>query len=225
MSTEVKTFFDHRAEIFDSLYQGNPVASRWNRIVRKALYDRFAIALDATGDARGKSVLDVGCGSGRYMTALARAGAGPLVGIDVAPEMIALARRLTAAEGLGDRCRFIEGDFLQSELDVPFDVVLAMGVFDYIEDPLPFLRKMVETSSGLVIASFPGRSLVRMRLRSFRYRCRSCPVFFYREPDLHALCREAGLEDYDLVFMPASGTGWVLVGRTRARSLEPGRIG
>jgi ubiquinone/menaquinone biosynthesis C-methylase UbiE len=159
------------------------------------------------------------------MTALARAGAGPLVGIDVAPEMIALARRLTAAEGLGDRCRFTEGDFLQSEVDGPFDIVLAMGVFDYIEDPVPFLRKMVESSGGLVIASFPGRSLVRMRLRSFRYRCRNCPIFFYREADLHALCRAARLDNYDLVFMPASGTGWVLVGRTGVRSPEPSRIG
>lgn len=57
--------------------------------------------LDAMGDVRGKTILDVACGSGYYTRLLRRNGASEVVGVDVSEAMIDAARRQEAAEPLG----------------------------------------------------------------------------------------------------------------------------
>ncbi len=214
MSQLTERYFDAHARSFDSIYLGESRLTRWlNGVVRRAVYERFRIALQASGDVRGKTVLDVGCGSGRYAVEYARRGARHVVGIDLSAKMLALARALAVEQGIGDRCQFVQGDFLTLDFGEHYDVALAMGVFDYVADAEGFLRRMVAASQGLVIASFPGTSRVRMRFRQFRYRLRNCPLFFYTRDDLERIVRAAGLSDYELVFMPFSGTGYVLIGR------------
>ncbi|MFE4583116.1 class I SAM-dependent methyltransferase [Streptomyces chartreusis] len=60
----------------------------------------FPTYLSAVGSVQGKSVLDVGCGYGTYTRMFRRDGARYVVGVDISPEMIALARaRDTAKPG------------------------------------------------------------------------------------------------------------------------------
>jgi SAM-dependent methyltransferase len=54
------------------------------------------------GDLRGKRVLDAGCGEGYNTRLMARAGAG-VVGVDISPRMIELAREEEKREPLGIR--------------------------------------------------------------------------------------------------------------------------
>lgn len=57
-------------------------------------------------------VLDLGCGRGALAVAVAGAS-GPatqVTGIDIDPEAIAAGRERAAAEGVEDRCTFVEGD-------------------------------------------------------------------------------------------------------------------
>jgi len=54
--------------------------------------------------------------------------------------------------------------------DESFDISVAMGVFDYLPQPVAFLRKMAAQTNAKVIASFPGHSAVRECLRTLRYR-------------------------------------------------------
>ncbi len=222
-TADVGAYFDDRAQTFDSLYLGeSPLMRRVNLTLRRAIYQRFDMALRRSGDVRGRTVLDVGCGSGRYMVQFARRDARSVVGIDLAPGMLDLARELAAREGVAGRCTFLEGDFLDHDFgDEQYDVVLAMGFFDYVNDPARVLSKMSQLSRGTVIASFPGRSLLRMHVRRARYRLRGCPVFFYTEQRLRELAAAAGMPDAELVYMPHSGTGWVLVGRVTEHSPEP----
>ncbi len=49
-------------------------------------------AFHLLGDVRGKTVLDLGCGSGENLIPLARRGAH-VIGLDISPELIELARR------------------------------------------------------------------------------------------------------------------------------------
>jgi len=59
--------------------------------------------LDAAAIGAGEQVLDVGCGTGQTTRdAARRASSGGALGVDLSTEMIALARRLAAAEGLGN---------------------------------------------------------------------------------------------------------------------------
>lgn len=57
--------------------------------------------LRAIGDVRGKTILDVACGSGYYTRLLRRKGSSEVVGVDVSETMIDVARRKEAAEPLG----------------------------------------------------------------------------------------------------------------------------
>jgi SAM-dependent methyltransferase len=66
--------------------------------------------LDAAAIGTGERVLDIGCGTGQTTRdAARRASAGGALGLDLSAEMIALARRLATAEGLGN-ARFEQAD-------------------------------------------------------------------------------------------------------------------
>jgi 2-polyprenyl-3-methyl-5-hydroxy-6-metoxy-1,4-benzoquinol methylase len=213
MKDSVRELFDSRALRFDSIYGRESKVAAWvNWHVRRCIYERFDIALRESGNVRGKRVLDVGCGSGRYMIEYAKRGARKVVGLDFSSQMLCLARALAAQEGVQERCEFLEADFRRWEFPERFDVVLAMGVFDYLENPVEFLRRMMALSRGKVIGSFPGKNPLRMHLRKFRYALRNCPVFFYSEREMHQVARTAGLTRYKLEFIPCSGSGYVLVG-------------
>jgi ubiquinone/menaquinone biosynthesis C-methylase UbiE len=212
MDKRTQRYFHQHAQQFDSIYhQGQPLQSAFNRTFRKAIYERYAITFEQSEPIAGKTVLDVGCGSGRYAVEFARRGAARIVGLDYAPGMLDLARDYAAGAGVGDRCEFLAGDFTTHPLTEKFDVAIAIGVFDYQDKPVEFMRKMAERCRGRVIASFPGRSAIRMPLRKFRYWLGDCPVLFYREHEVRNIGRQAGL-NVDIIPIHSSGTGYMLIG-------------
>jgi SAM-dependent methyltransferase len=79
--------------------------------------------LGALGLEPGQRVLDVGCGPGRHSLALARRGLD-VVGVDLSPDFVALAREAAAAEGLA--ARFEVRDVRALTYDGEFDAVLCL---------------------------------------------------------------------------------------------------
>jgi ubiquinone/menaquinone biosynthesis C-methylase UbiE len=214
VAERTQRYFDTNAAKFDSLYhEGQPMARFINRWLRKAIYERFSITMEKAEPIKGRSFLDVGCGSGRYSVEFAERGGARVVGLDYAEGMLTLARQLAAEKGVADRCTFVAGDFKSIPLDEKFDVSIAIGVFDYQDKPVEFMRRMVERTTGTVIATFPGKSLFRMRLRQFRYWLGDCPVLFYTEAEVRDIAKQAGIKHADIVYMPSSGTGFVLAGK------------
>jgi 2-polyprenyl-3-methyl-5-hydroxy-6-metoxy-1,4-benzoquinol methylase len=211
----VRQRFEREAQSFDAIYrlERSPFSRWFNKTFRKAVFERYALTFAHAGDVEGKSVLDVGCGSGVYSVDFARRGAGRVVGVDFSAGMLSLARKEAEEYAVADVCQFIQANFLDLSFPEPFDVSIAMGVFDYLPDPLTFLRKMAAATTGKVIASFPGHSPVRERLRRLRYRVgRKGDVYFYSEADVRRLATEAGFARFSLVPVRSSGTGFVLVG-------------
>ena len=133
--------------------------------------------------------MDVGCGSGRNSALFVRKGARRVVGIDFSAPMLELARKYTREKGVAGRCEFIQADFMECLFDESFDIVVALGVFDYSAEPLKMLARMCELSKYKVVASFPGVSAVRAPLRKLRYTLRGCPVYFYTATTLQQLSR------------------------------------
>jgi len=67
--------------------------------------------LDALG-YRGNSVLEIGSGVGHLHQTLLERGARSAVGVDLAPKMLAEARRWADERDLGERVTYLEGDFM-----------------------------------------------------------------------------------------------------------------
>lgn len=163
-----------------------------NRILRRAVYQRFALTLEHAGDLTGKRVLDIGCGSGRYAVELARRGAAEVVGIDFSADMLKLADELAASEGMSDRIRFVRTDFDQFEDARGFDVVIAIGFFDYVADPAAAMSRARALTRGRFLASFPAPAFPRALLRRIRYGLKRVRLTFYRADEVRVLAERAG---------------------------------
>jgi ubiquinone/menaquinone biosynthesis C-methylase UbiE len=199
-------FFDSFAEQFDSLYDGRrTLAMRWlDRHFRSDMFMRFALTFEGFGDLTGKTVLDIGCGSGPYVLEAFRRGATQVTAVDPAATMLRLVRQKVEDAGLLAKCRLVEASFPGVNLE-PHDHLIVMGVMDYVQDPVIFLRQMKPLIKLSAAVSFPSKHWARTPLRKFRYRLRKCPVYFYDELRIKDLCSAAGIGNFDIQKIPGSG--------------------
>jgi 2-polyprenyl-3-methyl-5-hydroxy-6-metoxy-1,4-benzoquinol methylase len=212
----VRRRFERDAQSFDAIYrlERSPFWRWVNTTFRKAVFERYDITFEQAGDVTGKTILDVGCGSGVYTVDFARRGARRVVGVDLSSNMLKLAAQEAEQHQVADRCAFIQADFLELDLKDPFDISIAMGVFDYVPDQVAFLRKMVELTTGKVIVAFPGHSLLREPARRLRYRLtRKGEIYLYSQEDVERIATQAGLRDKEIIRIHSSGGVYVLVGR------------
>jgi ubiquinone/menaquinone biosynthesis C-methylase UbiE len=189
---DVQDYFVRHAARFDGLYGGDNMATRvFDRLFRKPMYERYRLTIEALGNAKGRKYLDLGCGSGRYAINLARLGA-EVVGLDFSAAMLNLAKGYAKDEGVESRIEFIETDFNRwmDATDEHFDAAFAMGVFDYLDDPVATLRRMLDVADRAYL-SIPAPEFPRAQLRRLRYRQQNCPVYFYTRREAEDLIRRA----------------------------------
>ena len=103
---------------------------------------------------------------------------------------------------------FVQADFVEHNFSKKYDAVCAMGFFDYIENPAPVLKKMIEISNHEVYASFPKAKGILAIQRRVRYKLRSCPLWLYSEKRLLAILEQSGASGrYELVDL---GRDWIV---------------
>ena len=189
-------YWNGQAQAFQRIYARDKpgLPGLLDRVFRRDMYERFEFTMNASEPAAGRTFLDVGCGSGVYCLELARRGAARVTGLDIADAMLSLCRAAAEGEGLGTRCDFVRGDLMRLRPDAPFDVTLGIGLFDYVADPLPLLRKMREVTRDRVVLSFPRLGTWRAPVRWIRLSLRGCEVHFYTERRVRRLMADAGLQ-------------------------------
>jgi 2-polyprenyl-3-methyl-5-hydroxy-6-metoxy-1,4-benzoquinol methylase len=199
---KVRRHFDADARRFDAIYEDankGPLArwvdSVWRGVVRR----RLGLTVQLLTPLDGKTILDIGCGSGRFCVAYAEHGARVL-GVDFAPQMIDLARRLARQRGVADRCEFRTGTFPQDVAEERFDACTAVGFFDYVADPAPLVRRMSEIAP-LSVMSFPKAWEWRVPWRRLRFWLNGCPLFLYSEARVKEVLKEAGVTRYDWIVL------------------------
>jgi 2-polyprenyl-3-methyl-5-hydroxy-6-metoxy-1,4-benzoquinol methylase len=198
-SEQIQTYFQQHAQQFDQLYADENCLHTWlNQWVRRPFYRRFELTLAACGDVRDKRILDVGCGSGRYAVALAERGA-EVTGIDFASNMLTLAEELAEKRDVASRCHFVQANFLAYDPGQTFHISLAIGLFDYISAPLPFLEKLRGLTEEMVIVTFPRPDGWRALQRRLRYRLQGCPIYFYTQEAMAAYFQTAGYQGWHFV--------------------------
>lgn len=194
MKNEASQFFDRFAVTFDSFYDGkrNIFMQKIDQRFRRDIFERFTRTFNSIDDISIRSILDVGCGSGVYMFEALKQGAKFVTGVDAAPKMLELASSfLSSHDNFKGRYKLVEGNFPQIEIE-EHDYAIVMGVLDYIENPLDFLMKLREKTKIAAIISFPSIHWFRTPIRKFRYKLRSCPVYFYDENKITELGSRAG---------------------------------
>lgn len=193
---QVARFWNDIASEFDSIYTGenkSAFSRTLDHVFRKDMYQRYEWVMQKTGDVRGLRICDVGCGSGRFVTALAKKGAEHVTGVDVAPEMLKLARKVVAQDGTADRCDFVLSDVLNWKTNDKYDISIAIGFWDYIMEPPERLGLIRKFTTKKFLSAWPRYWTWRMPIRKVRLQyIRGCPVYFFRKPQVYQMLEGAG---------------------------------
>jgi SAM-dependent methyltransferase len=195
---QVARFWNDIAAEFDSIYTGenkSAFARAMDHFFRKDMYQRYEWVMQKSGDVRGMRICDVGCGSGRFVTALAKKGAEHVTGVDVAPEMIKIARTVVEQDAVADRCDFVVADVLNWRTEDKYDLSIAIGFWDYIMEPPERLRLIRNFTTGKFLSAWPRFWTWRMPVRKVRLQyIRGCPVYFFKKPEVYKLIEDAGFQ-------------------------------
>ena len=108
---------------------------------RGVLLFRMEYAIDSlTGLVRGKTVLELGCGTGRVCRALAHHGTSRVIGVDISDLATQQAERSLTGAGLPPEAfAFHSGDVSDLEQllglsDITPDLVVGLGILQYLTD-------------------------------------------------------------------------------------------
>lgn len=208
-------YFDRSGRLFDQLYseQETGVTMRWvNRLFRRDIYIRYLMTLDHISVEQAKTVLDVGVGGAKYAEGYVQCGVKSVTGVDISRTMLEFAEdHIRSIPESRTAFTFILSDIDQYEPVEKFDVVVAMGFFDYVADPLDTLKRLNSLSVNSVIASFPSISVWRTPIRKLRYRFKRCPVRFFRRREIQNLSIGAGFKSNEIKKVRGSGMDFVAI--------------
>ncbi len=220
---DIRAFFDALAPVFRELH--GPA--------QKLLRDRVALIKKHAGANEGDAILEIGCGRGDHLLALASAGFRG-VGIDLSPGMVKAARARARSSPIEKRIVFLEenAEHLSCLKEGSFEVALAVGAFEHMIDKPAVLKSLfrVLRPSGRFICLSPNGEFIwytglAPRLR-INIRHLSSDIFLSRA-EFSRLLRRAGFSEPGVAywgFIPRGDipTAWVLL--LQALDLA-GRIG
>jgi SAM-dependent methyltransferase len=189
-----RDYWNREISLFEAIYSRKKSGfSQWlDRVFRKDMYERFSYTLRQAEPIKDREILDVGCGTGRYAFAFIERGCRKVTGIDIAGQMIDHCRKVAVEKGVTENAEFTCTDLLDFHPGKKFDICIGIGLFDYISDPLPVLKKMRECTGDSLIVSFPRLWTWRAPVRKIRLGLRGCNVRFFTKKQISALLTAAG---------------------------------
>jgi len=180
-------------------------ANLWDRLSTlfrgDAMYVRMNAALTLLKPhVKGKTVLDVGCASGRFAFQLLDAGAAKVYGVDISPEAIQIADSHRMQVGLDDRLDFSVADIVHPDSPLPLsNLVTALGVIEYFEPETmsAFLGNLRTDYFFLDFPDIARRSqFPTWQLRQVYIRVNKLPgVYLYRPEEFIKLAEPFGFKD------------------------------
>lgn len=187
---------------FNNLYSENSWEYKipyFGKMVRTALIRREESALAFSGNLKGKIILDLGCGVGRFTIKTASMGA-TVHGYDISPAALKIAKEKANIAGVADRCTFYEANLVDVEFPTA-DIWFDLGCLQYIRDISTILYKLKDIKRFFSTLPRSGhwqnipKKLYRSLLKGHPYRTYSKKDIY----KLYAICGEvtiapAGLE-------------------------------
>ena len=184
-------------------------ANLWDRLSTifrgDAMYVRMNAALHSLKPyLAGKTILDVGCASGRFAFQLLEAGAAKVYGVDVSPEAIQNAEAHRSQVGLEDRLEFSVEDVIHPQNPLPnTDLVTALGVIEYF-DPSAMSAFLGNLRTKYFFLDFPDtarrKQFPTWQLRQVYIHVNKLPgVYLYRPEEFVALAEPFGFKDIRVI--------------------------
>ena len=177
---------------------GNNAAARYDRWY-ETRWGRYAdqrqrqLLVHMCGPQPAEQVLDVGCGTGRYLQWFAEMGL-EATGVDSSAEMIKVAQQRLAGGGEEGRVLLADGADL-SFADDSFDLVTAITVLEFVEHPNRLITEMLRVSRNRIFLGVLNRNspyYLQQRLRRGRILSQA---HFYSVGEVLRLVHEAGGQD------------------------------
>jgi len=142
-TSSLDTVLSFTAEHYGELFRAFAPESFWYEPAQLLRQRLERNGFDPEKIARGKTILDAGCGGGRYSVAWKSFGAREVIGLDASEKAIADARRRVNEAGLSG-IEFIQGDVLRLPFkEDRFDVVFSNGVLHHTTDWKKGVRELV----------------------------------------------------------------------------------
>ncbi|MFF3291713.1 class I SAM-dependent methyltransferase [Streptomyces sp. NPDC003023] len=139
-------------------------------------YGEVPSFLRMVGDVRGRSVLDLACGTGFYSRQFKRRGATDVLGVDISVEMIAAARGIEQRDPLG--VHYEVGDVAGLRpVERRFDIALGVQCLNYAEDIAEMERMCRNIHRSLVPG---GEFFVLAQKPDYRFDCASLDRYGFR---------------------------------------------
>jgi SAM-dependent methyltransferase len=128
------------------------------------------------------------------VSSLAKHGAKNVMGLDVAPEMLKLARDLAKKEGVAGRTEFVQMDIIDWNRSDVFDQTIAIGLWDYFADPTERLKVIRRMTRGRFLSAWPRLWTWRAPIRKVRLSALGCPVYFFSKPEVYRYMEASGFK-------------------------------
>ncbi|MBK8237630.1 MAG: methyltransferase [Deltaproteobacteria bacterium] len=127
--------------------------------LQRALIGHFTrVLVREVAALRPRRVLEIGCGEGHMLAAIADAGLGAeLIGVELSATAVTHARAR-----LGSRARIEQGDALALADDHAADVVLMLEVLEHLADPSAMLPVLARLCRPYLVASVPWEPMFRL---------------------------------------------------------------
>jgi len=150
----VREHFDKTSNWWEEIYRRK---HRW-RGRDQNFISRLCFVRDLIEGAEG-DLLDIGCGTGVVTAQLYPPRTRRIVGVDISEQMIARAKRVFEENpSIGVPFEFrVERAEAMSFPEESFDIVTALGVIEYVDDPLVLLKEMarVMRPGGTAVITAP----------------------------------------------------------------------
>jgi len=171
---------------YKEIYKRSKIADEYNNALEKrkglCLFDESYLQKNIE---LGAKVLDLGCGTGRHLVRLGKTN--EMVGVDISPQMIKIARDILRKEKV--EVKTIVGDILDIDTlcqDEKFDAVVMMyhtlGSVVPKQKRLALLKKIREVLSGDGILIFHVHN--RNHIKNLKFLLTSCLGYFQKNLEM-----------------------------------------
>ena len=178
------------------------------------------------------TVLDVGCGGGQAVAAIAKARADAMVhGIDFSPSLIAKATQLAQEHGLSDRVRFTLEDFLHDDSrKSSYDVVVCTEVLEHVIDSAQLIDRLERCcrAGGRIFLTVPSGAWESYSYQQASMAIDRPHVHHFEQRDLREIFGKK--EDFHVEYLSARQAergdllGWWIISYTNTPHRPTGRV-